>query len=73
LTPLLPLIGFWEIEKSKNKNKWILIVFALAIIETIIFSYWFGLNIEFTKQVAIQTGGDDKFNKLMTVYKIFRK
>ena len=73
LTPLLPLIGFWEVEKSKNKNKWILIVFALAIIETIIFSYWFGLNIEFTKQVTIQTGGADKYNELMTVYKIFRK
>jgi len=73
LIPLLPLIGFWEIEKSKNKNKWILIVFTLAILETIIFSYWFGLNIQFTKQIAIQTGDVDKYNKLMTVYKIFRK
>jgi hypothetical protein len=71
LTPLLTLIGFWEIEKSMNKNKWILLVFLLAILETIIFSYWFGLHIQFSKEVMIQTGNVE-YTKLLTVYKIFR-
>lgn len=72
LTPLLPLIGFLEIEKSENKNKWLLIVFVLAILETFIFSYWFGLNIQFSKQVNIQTGNFE-YTKLLTVFKIFRQ
>jgi hypothetical protein len=71
LIPLLPLIGFWEVEKSKNKNKWILIIFALAILETIIFSYWFGLHVQFSKQVMIHTGNVE-YTKLLTVFKIFR-
>jgi len=73
LVPLLVLIGFWEVEKSNNRNKWILLIFLLAIVESLIFSYWFGLNIEFAKQIDIQTGGISKYNKLMSVYKIFRK
>jgi len=72
LIPLLVLIGFWGVEKSKNKNKWILLIFLLAIMESLIFLYWFGFNIEFTKRIAIQTG-DIEYNKLMSVYKIFRK
>jgi len=72
LTPLLVLIGFWEIGKSKNKDKWILMVFTLAIVETIIFSYWFGLHIQLTKQVMIQTGNVE-YTKLLTVFRIFRK
>ena len=71
LIPLLPLIGFWEIEKSKNKNKWILIIFVLAILETIIFSYWFGLHVQFSKQVMIQTQNVE-YKELLTVFKIFR-
>ena len=73
LIPLLILIGFWCAEKSNNRNKWILLIFILAIIESVIFSYWFGLNVEFTKQIAIQTGGVERYEELMTVYKIFRK
>lgn len=72
LSPLLALIGFWMVEKTKEKNKWILLIFTLAMLESIIFSYWFGLHIEFTRQVLIQSGGIEEYNKIITVYKFLR-
>ena len=72
LIPILVLIGFWSVKKTNNKSRWILLIFLLAIVESLIFLYWFGLHVEFTKQVAIQTGGTSRWDGLLTVYKIFR-
>jgi 4-amino-4-deoxy-L-arabinose transferase-like glycosyltransferase len=72
ISPLLTLIGFWVIEKCKNKNKWIILIFTLGILEMIIFSYWFGLHIQFTKQIVAQSGIVEEYKQLISIYRIFR-
>ena len=72
LSPLLVLIGFWEIEKTKEEKKWIWLIFMLVVLESVVFSYWLGLHIEFTKQVIVQSGSMVEYNKIITAYKLFR-
>jgi 4-amino-4-deoxy-L-arabinose transferase-like glycosyltransferase len=71
LVYLLTMIGFFGVSKTKNPDKWIKLVFIFAIIETIIFVYWFGLHIELTRQIETSKGTIGKYESLCTAYKLF--
>lgn len=71
LIPLLVMIGFFGVSKMKNSDKWVKLVFIFAIIESIIFIYWFSLAMEYYKQIAINLGTTGEYENLYTAYKLF--
>jgi len=71
LVPLSMMIGFNEVLTRKNSKRWIKLIFILAIVECIVFAYFYSLNIDFTKNLAIKAN-DQRYWDIYTAYKFFR-
>jgi len=79
IVPILVMVGFWAISKRKDREKLVKLVFILAIIELVVFSYFMYLHIQTTEEIAIERRGNpdyavdiDVFEGLFSAYKLFK-
>jgi len=81
IVPILVMVGFWEIFKRKNYNKILKLVFALAIIELIVFAIFYSWHIDVAEQIAKDRECNPKYpesdvtikklEQLQSAYKLF--
>jgi len=68
--PLLTTIAISEIDKKKDRNRWILLIFFSLIIELILMFITFNWFIDFTKENLIMSGSFEEYANLKSLWKL---
>jgi len=79
IVPLLIMVGFWEVSKRKNADKWIKLIFILGLVELFIFSVFYSWHIQIAERLAIENEnlpykefrGISAYESLFSAYKLF--